>query len=197
MVVGDLAIEILVGLHKLLPHKTDVDTAHRAAGARRVAQQRLVGKGFTGDARDVRIGGLLKVLDGQRLEFVENGHVNRGAQVVIFVHHVGGGELLVHFLEEIGILFALGESECAITLNRNRLEIFASHNRATSEPAEVTVGIHSYAGIGGEVFSCRPDTQDGPMTGAANHFAKHLSGSLQVNSPHIVNIIELKMARSN
>ena len=59
VVIGDLAVEIVVGLHKFLSHKADMDTAHGASRASGVAQQRIVGKGFTGDACDVRISGLL------------------------------------------------------------------------------------------------------------------------------------------
>ena len=79
---------------------------------------------------------------------------------MVLVHHVGGGKLLVHFLKELCILFTLREVEYSIALNRNRLEILASHNCTTAEPAEVTVGIHSYTGIGRKVFPCRAYAKD-------------------------------------
>ena len=125
-----------------------MDAAYGAASTGRMAQKGIVGKGFTSDTRNIWISGLLEISHRQSPELVENGHVNGCAQIVILIHHVGGGKLLVHFLEEVHVLFPLRQVEYTIALNRNGLEIFAPHNRTTAEPAEVTISIHSDTGIG-------------------------------------------------
>ena len=160
VIIRHLPVEIpVIGL-KPFPRKTNMDAAHRAAGAGRIPEEGRLGEALAGDAVDVVVLGGLEVAPGKGFLFVQDRHVYRGAQVVVLLHHVGGGKFLVDRLKELGVIFALHEREAAIPDDDDGLEVLGPQGGATAHRAKMAVGVYIDARHGALLLSCRADSEE-------------------------------------
>ena len=133
---------------ELFPDISQMNTSDRASGAGLIAQQGLFGKGLAGNAIDLQIAGLLQVAAGQGLEIIEHSHVHRSSQIMVFFHHVGGGQLVINFFKQLLIFLAAGQVKHLIAFNDNAFEIFDTHDGAAAEAPKVTIGVDIDTGHG-------------------------------------------------
>ena len=102
-----------------------MDAADRAPRTGAVAQQRLFSEHFAAYRGDCRITGLLEIVPGQRRYIIEALQIGRGAEMVVFTHHVGGGHLIVNLLEHGSVLLARGAAQFPSPLMIETLQILA------------------------------------------------------------------------
>lgn len=182
---------------ELAAELSDVDAAHRAADARHLADQVLVGELLAADLVAVLKHRLLEILGGKHAEGVERLDIDGGAEVVILLHQLG----LRAFFVDLAIGFPIGreilDRDGRRTVDLHRLEVFRAETGAETEAAEVAVGVDADACIGNAVFARGADADDATLAGARLPFANDAADDRAGQTPECARVAEGNVVRAD